>query len=128
MTNERELTCCGPKTLQDQVQIGMVLVDADGRSWRVLSVEPLGRPAFSLRSLRLFAPKLVQVEHEFAPGPRISLDDVKARICESLDAYPLYWCEPSEMPEGLEERKAEVRSVESIREIHDKLGLDYFAE
>lgn len=128
MNDERELTCCGPKTLQDGVQIGMVLVDVKGDCWRVLSVRSLGKPPFSLRSLRLFAPKLVRVQHEFAAEPRICLDEVKERVCKSLDAFPLYWCEPSEMPEGLEERKAEIRSVGCIREIHDKLGLDYFAE
>lgn len=128
MNDESELTSCGPKTLEEGLQIGMTMVDANGARWRVLSVKPLGKVPFSLRSFRLFAPRQIQIEHELAPEAPLSLDEVKTRVCASLDAFPLYWCEPSEFPDVLEERKAEIRSVNSIREIHEKLGLDFFAE
>jgi hypothetical protein len=127
MNDESELTSCGPKTLEDGLQIGMVMVDADGACWRVLSVKPLGKVPFSFRSFRLFVPRQIRIEHELAPET-MSFDEIKAKVCASLDAFPLYWCEPSEFPEVIEDRKAEIRAVTSIREIHEKLGLDYFAE
>lgn len=123
------LTKCGPRTLKDKLQDQMELMDARGRRWQVRSVQSLGRakPALGawLRSLLTGVPQF-RIEHDLDMLAPLTLQQVQARVCESIEAHPLFWCEPGEEDTVLPARMAEVRSTPSISEIHDVLGLDTF--
>lgn len=45
------LTSCGPRTLKNNMQIGMELIDAEGRRWGVRSIRRTGRDQPLLRWL-----------------------------------------------------------------------------
>lgn len=120
-----ELTTCGPETLETNIQIGMAMVDLEGRTWKVIVVEHVGYAPFRWR--KLFAPRMKQVDHVLEAGPVWSLATVQDRVCASMDAFPEYFCEPSEFETVLVERKAEIRAAKSIADIHELIGPDYFS-
>ena len=81
--DRKMLTTCGPDTLKKQMQVGMELVDADGRRWRVTSVRALGpiRPLW-LWLIHLLALKpQTRIDQELEPLDPLSLDEIKARVC-----------------------------------------------
>jgi len=119
------LTTCGPRTLKDGMQIGMELVDTEGRRWLVRSVQRTGR-AGSLLSWLLPGPALFRIEHELEPLAPIPLAEVQARVCDAMKAHPDYWCEDDERDTVLPARLAEVSATATIAAIHEVLGLDSF--
>jgi hypothetical protein len=123
------LTSCGPRTLKEDMQAGMELIDAKGRRWIVRSVTRIGRagPLIPwLVSAVLTARPQSRIEHELEEQPPVSLDEVKARACASLEAFPTdYGAEDASDPE-LRKLTAKVRSARSVARIHDLLGLDSF--
>lgn len=119
------LTTCGPRTLEDGLQLGMELVDADGRRWRVRSVRRTGR-AGSFLSRLLPNPGLWRIEHELEALEPISLADVQARVCDAMKSHPDFWCEDGEQETVLPGRLADVNAVRSIADVHKVLGLDSF--
>ena len=128
VSDEFELTTCGPQTLASGLQVGMDLVDAAGHCWRVKSVRHIGYPPLSRRSFRPFLARLRRIEHEFESMPSLSLEEAQDRVCAALEAFPEYWCELEDKDTVLPERKADIRRTRSIAEIHDVLGLDSFGE
>lgn len=121
-----ELMSSGPRTFADGTQIGMEMVEATGRSWRVVSVERSGYVPFTWS--RVFRQRLYRVIHQLEPGPTLSLAEVQARVCASFDAFPDYWRDDTTDETAIPARKAEVLAVKSIAEIHSIVGFDYFAE
>lgn len=119
------LTTCGPRTLAEDMQVGMELVDAAGRRWIVRSVQRNGR-AGSLLSRLLSAPAQFRIEHELEPLAPMSLTDVQARVCAAMRAHPDFWCEEEERDTVLPARLADVNAVATIADIHEVLGLDSF--
>jgi hypothetical protein len=117
-----EMTTCGKLTLQDDMQKDMDLIDAQGGSWRVVSLLRLGGVGLSY-GLSCFLAGVSRVEHDLRPLPRVNLEDVKARVCACMAARPEDWIWPDV---GLPERLAEVEAVTSIAGIHEVLGLDHF--
>lgn len=119
------LTTCGPLTLKDGLQLGMELIDADGRRWIVRSVQRTGR-AGSLLTRLFFGPRLSRIEHELDQLQPVSLGDVQARVCAAMEAHADFWCEQDEIATVLPARLAEVKATATISGIHEVLGLDSF--
>lgn len=123
------LTSCGPRTLKDDMQAGMEIVDAEGRRWVVRSVRRLGRARplipWLVSALLTGAPQ-TRIEHELDQLEPIALGEAQARTCASLRAFPQDWGAEDENDPELERRMAEVRATPTIAAIHDVLGLDSF--
>lgn len=123
------LTSCGPRTLRQNLEADMELVDASGQRWIVRSLRRTGRGeglALWLISHLISTPQS-RIEHELDPMSPVSLDEVKARVCESMELHPGYYPD-ADAPEEEEARRelASVRSAKSIAEIQDILGPDSF--
>src|SRR3990167_7537060 len=71
------LTTCGPRTLTEGLQVGVELVDAEGRRWIVSSVLRTGR-AGSLLSRLMPGPAQFRIVHELELLAPLSLADVQA--------------------------------------------------
>ncbi len=124
------LTKCGPQTVKDNDHSSMELIDLEGQRWRVLSVKRLG-PVGSLwqqiLQRLLYASPQSRIALELESLTPVSLDEVKARACAGLDAFPGYWCADDVEPEPeLSERKAALKAATSIQGLHDLLELDTF--
>jgi hypothetical protein len=123
------LTSCGPRTLKDNMQAGMELVDADGRRWIVRSVRRVGRARpllwWFVSALLTGAPQS-RIEHELEQLETVSLSEVQARTCASLRAFPEDWGAGEVDEAFLEQRIAEVSNTQTIEAIHEILGLDSF--
>jgi hypothetical protein len=123
------LTSCGPRTLKDNMQVGMELIDADGRRWIVRSVQRVGRarPLLPwLVSAILTGSPQSRIEHELEQLEIVTLGEVQARVCASLRAFPQDFGAEDENDPILEQRLAEVGDTRAISDIHDVLGLDSF--
>ena len=127
--NLRELTTCGPRTLRDGMQLGMELVDANGRRWKVTGVRRVGRAKSLLPwllSVLLTAAPGYRIEQELESLEPLALDQVTARVCSSMQAHPEFWCEDDERETVMVERLKEVREIKAIDRVHEVLGLDTF--
>ena len=82
------LTKCDPRTLKENLQDGMELIDAECRRWRVLSVRRLGRTGSRLMVLLTAKPQS-RIEQELEALPALSLDEVKRRTRESLETFSM---------------------------------------
>lgn len=122
------LTSCGPRTLKENMQGDMELVDIDGRRWLVRSVQPVGRARSLIPWLlsALLSTPQSRIEHELDQLEPITLGEAQARVCVSLRAFPQDWGAEDGGDPILEQRVAEVGATRSIAEIHDVLGLDSF--
>ena len=125
----QRLTRCGPRTLKNNMQERMELVDAEGRRWQVRSVQSTGRAGPILTrwvmSLLTGAPQF-GIEHELEPVAPLTLQEVQGRVCEAMEAHPEFWSDDGEGQTDLPERVAEVRATPTISAIHEVLGLDTF--
>jgi hypothetical protein len=122
------LTVCGSKTLKDNMQADMELVDATGQSWRVLSVRRTGAADTLLNRLMFLGKRLWRIEHELEALPAVGLAETLVRVCKGMEANPGYWSDDDEVSDELRALQAEVRAIKSIAGIHDVLGLDWFAD
>ncbi len=123
------LTSCGPRTLKENLQAGMELVDADGRRWIVRSVRRVGRgqPLIPwLVSAVLTSTPQSRIEHEIEQLEPFTRDEAQDRACASMRAFPQdFGAEDVDDP-LLAQRISEVRATQSIAAIHEVLGLDSF--
>jgi hypothetical protein len=119
------LTKCGPRTLKEDAQIGMEMIDADGRRWKVLSVRRIGRAGSALSLIWGFGPAQSRIEHELAPLPPVSLAEVQHKSQEAFASQQIdYYGD-----EGQEEYRSTRRKIgrtRSIGEIYDLLQPDTF--
>jgi len=122
------LTSCGPRTLKNNSQSGMELVDVEGRRWVVRSVRRTGRGAPLLAWLlsHLLSTPQSRIEHELDAMAPLTLDDVKARVCASLESFPQDYCLDDERETVLAELLESVRAAKDIAALHELLGLDSF--
>ncbi|HEY8617148.1 hypothetical protein [Phenylobacterium sp.] len=120
------LTKCGPRTLRENMQQGMELIDADGRRWRVLSTRRTGRAGSLLSLLPGFGPTQSRIEHELEPLPKLTLAEVQQRTLESLETfrsdYTGFSGDEAEFAALLER----VRKARSVAEICEIIGADTF--
>jgi hypothetical protein len=123
------LTSCGPRTLRQNLEANMELVDASGQRWIVRSVRRTGRAeglALWLISHLISTPQS-RIEHDLDPMAPVSLDEVKARVCESMELHPGFYRDSGALEEEeLQRELTSVRSAKSISEIQDILGPDSF--
>lgn len=119
------LTTCGSRTLKDGLQLGMELIDADGRRWLVHSVKRIGRAGSLFRRL-LYSPAQLRIEHELEALQPVSLAETQDRVCAAMKAHPDFWCQEDELDTVLRAQLAEVTAATTISGIHDVLGLDTF--
>ncbi|WP_304777227.1 hypothetical protein [Phenylobacterium sp.] len=111
------------------MQLGMELVDANGRGWIVRSVTRVGRAESLLKSLLsilLFAKLQSRIEHELDALEPLSLDEVKARACAMLEAFPEDYGQYDYSDNVLAPLLAEVRRAKDIASLPELLGLDSF--
>lgn len=123
------LTSCGPRTLKEDMQLGMELVDADGCRWVVRSVRKVGRarpPIRWLVSALLTGTPQSRIEHELDQLEPISLGDAQDRACASLRAFPQDYGAEDENDPVFEQLIAGVRATRTIGSLLDVLGLDSF--
>lgn len=118
-----ELATCGPMTLRDHLQVGMDVVDPDGNCWRVRSVRRVGPAPFSLRTL-FHRPS--KIDHEWEERPRLSLSELKDRVCISIAAHADCFLHFPDDADELAKLHAEIRAADSIVAIGEMLGLDGF--
>ena len=121
---------CGPRTIKDDMQRGMEIVDGDGRRFRVRSIQKIGRdgflPIWFLKSL-VSAPQY-RIQHELEPMAPLSLEEIKQRVDTCMKAHPLYWSEEADLDTMLMEQLAKAQACGSVAEIFEVLGLDWFAD
>lgn len=107
----------------------MVLVDPTGRSWEITGVRDLGVVGSLFGRILRF---LVQqsdhaIEMDLVEGAPMSLDEVKGRVCVSIDANPDDWRddeaiageagEPQDELELLERIKARINKAKTLKAI-----------
>lgn len=122
------LTSCGPRTLKDNMQLGMELIDADGKRWVVRSVRRIGRAESLLRTLIdavLTASPQSRIEQELDELTPVSFAEIRDRACVSMEKNWECYCHFNEREE-FEPRLAEVRSAKSVAQIFELMGLDSF--
>lgn len=120
------LTRCGPRTLKEDTQVGMELVDADCRRWMVRSVRRTGR-AGSLFSLLLpFGPPQSRIEHDLEPMKAVSIDEVRHRASAAMEAHAEDYFEGDERETEFEPLHSAVQAASSIGELYELLQPDTF--
>ncbi|MDO8800641.1 hypothetical protein [Phenylobacterium sp.] len=122
------LTSCGPKALKDNMHVGMELVDAKGRRWIVRSATRTGRAEswFAWAISRLLSTPQSRVELELETLEPLSLREVQARVCASLEAFPEDYGQYDESDNVLAPLLAQVRATKDIGSLPELLGLDSF--
>jgi hypothetical protein len=122
------LTECGSRTLKENMQSGMELIDSKGRRWVVRSVRRIGRN-------RPFLPWLFRaalggpgwrIEQELDELAPVTLDEIKDRACAFVEASPDDYCDDNQNGDGNSRLIAKVRSAKSVAKIRELLGLDWF--
>lgn len=120
---------CGPRTIKDDMQRGMEIVDGDGRRFQVRSIQKIGRdgflPIWFLKSL-VSVPQY-RIRHELEPMPSLSLQEITRRVEAGVRAHPLHWSEEADFDTVLVEQLAKARACKSVAEIFEAMGLDWFA-
>jgi hypothetical protein len=123
------LTSCGPRTLKEDAQRDMELVDASGRRWVVRSVRRVGRARRLLPwliSALLTATPQSRIEHELDELDPVTLAEAQARACASLRAFPMDYGAEDQNDPALMELIAQVQATKAISAIHELLGPDSF--
>src|SRR4051812_44848586 len=123
-----EFGLCGPRTIKNDMQRGMEIVDGEGRRYRVRSIRKLGRyrslPIWFLNSL-VSVPQY-RIQHELEAIEPLSLDEIKQRVNLCMRKHPLYWSEEEDFDSMLVEQLANAQACVSVAEIFQVLGLDWF--
>lgn len=120
------LTECGPQTLSEERQTGVVIIDSDGRRWVVRSVRRIGRAKPLLTWLWGFMVggarwRLEQALESLAP---LTLTEMRDFACASIQANWEYYCLDDEKEEVLEPLIQEVRAAQSVAQIFRLIDPD----
>ena len=119
------LTKCGPRTLKDSGHIGMELVDASLKRWRVLSVRRTGRAGSFLSLLWIFGPPQSRVEFDLEDMPPISLEEVQERACKAMETMKEDYYGEDGQKEYADTLK-NIRNAKSLANLYDLLNPDTF--
>jgi hypothetical protein len=113
------LTKCGPGTLKENKQVGMELIDAKRRRWRVLSIRRTGRAGSLLSYLWIFGPPQFRIEQELEELAPISLADARQRMRESVETYSVDYMDGDDDTEyrSLLEKLGAAGSISEIYEL-----------
>lgn len=120
------LTRCGPRTLRESSAVGMELVDASCRRWKVRAVRRTGRAGSLLSLLPPFGPPQSRIEHDLEPMGEISIDDVRRQVCAALEVHSEIYFEGGERETDFEPLLAAVRAAGTVAELYDLLQPDTF--
>ena len=132
-SSSEDFAICNGWELKYGARNGMVLVDSELRSWRVVSVTRLGIVpplwSFLLRFLLQQAP--YWVDQELEPLEPITLDQLKDRMAASVLSNPDDWRDdeaiagedgpPQDEQEMLDARVAGIRAADSVEGIWEFL-------
>lgn len=120
------LTKCGPRTLKENSQDGMELIDAGRRRWLVRSISRTGR-AGSLLSLFLpFGPPQSRIEHQLEPLAEVTMEEVQRRAVASLDADAEDYTYSDEDKAEFAKLRRDVGRAETIAKVYDLIQPDTF--
>jgi len=123
------LTSCGPRTLREDLQLGMELIDSNKRRWIVRSIRRIGRgePLVLWLISCLISTRQSRIEQELDELEPVSLDTIRERACASVEKNSSdYGAYDDNKEKILKPLLAKVRSAKSIARIHELLGLDSF--
>lgn len=120
------LTKCGPRTLKDGIQVGMELVDADLRRWRVLSIRRTGRAGSLVWRLLSFGLPQSRIEQELEAMDVLSIEDVRRRAGEALEAHAENYFDGDGRETDFDPFLAEVKGANSVAELYELLQPDTF--
>lgn len=124
--DEDEFTTLDRHELQSREEVGRVVLDIQGRSWRILDVQDLGLKGTGLWG-RFWSGVFGnhRVKYAVSEELRLSFEDIRESICTAIRAKPDSWrCDeaiagedgpPREEEEMLEELIAKVRGAQNPR-------------
>ena len=121
-----DLEHCGPETWRDKLQLGMDVVDAQCRCWRVRDIALAPPTPFHWRSLIPFRGRRIRITHTFERQPDLSIEEVRARLFAAFDAHPQYYCADGESLEEIEDMKRELLNLKTLTPMHEVVGADRF--
>ena len=102
----------------------MELIDADGRRWLVRSFQRTGRAGSLLSLLLPFGPPQSRVEQELEGLPPISIEDLRGRACDAMEADVDSYLNGDPREKEFEPLLTKVREARSVTEIYDLLQPD----
>ena len=120
------LTKCGPRTLKEGKQVGMELVDADGRRWVVRSLRRTGRAGSLLSLPFIFGQPQSRIEQELEPMPPLRIDELRRRARAAMEAHAINYLEGDDPDLEFRPLLTRVGKSRSVAEIYDLLQPDTF--
>jgi hypothetical protein len=120
------LTKCGPRTLKENTQLGMELVDVRGQRWVVRSIRRTGRAGSLLSLLLIFGQPQSRIEQDIEPLPPLSIDEVRRRAYAAMEAHAINYLEGEDPEIEFKPLLAKVGKARSVAEIYDLLQPDTF--
>lgn len=138
--NEEDFATSTMWGIQRGERLGMELADSDGRCWRVLSVVDLGVVgSFWERVLRfLLRQSLHGLDQQLVEIEPLTLDQLKARACASIQANPDDWRDdeaiagevdpPREEQDLLDELKAKAMAAQTLHQLMNALYNEEFPD
>lgn len=121
-----QLTKCGPRTLRQDMQIGMALIDADLRQWKVLSVTRTGRAGRWWDVLRIFGPPQSRIVQDLEALAPVSMAEVRRLACLAMETFSESYLEGDDPAVEFEPRLENIRRAKSVSEIYDLIHPDTF--
>jgi hypothetical protein len=122
------LTECGPMTLRQNMQSGMEVIGSDGGRWVVRSIRRVGRnkPLLPWLLWRLLSGPGWRIEQELEEVAPVTLDDIKTRAIQFLEAHPEDHCPDGPQSKDYKRLLAQLRAARSVAKLQELLGLDWF--
>jgi hypothetical protein len=120
------LTKCGPRTLKEDKQVGMELVDADGRRWAVRSLRRTGRAGSLLSLLFIFGQPQSRIEQDLEPMLPLRIDEVRRRARAAMEAHAINYLEGEDPEIEFKPLLAKVDRAPAVAELYDLLQPDTF--
>lgn len=120
------LTKCGTRTLKENKQDGMEIIDAKGRCWRVLSIRRIGRAGSVLNLIPGFGPPQFRIEQELEALPPVPLAELKRRARASMENFQVDYMGFDGDEEAFADRMRRLEAAASYAELYDVVGADTF--
>lgn len=115
--------------LKKRYAVGMELVDAHGRSWRVTSVMRIGREWSLLKHafMRLVANPPIRIDYALETLPDVDFDRVKERCCIDVERQVADLAElPEDGPAAAARLRDLVQKATTAQEVYDIVQPDWF--
>ncbi len=124
----KTLTTCGRATLKEDLQVGMELIDGDGKRWRVLGLRKIGRarPLLPWLFWALLAGPTYRIEQTLEVLAPVTLAEVKEMTLRSMEATAQDWGPEDQRDLHFDPQVKRVKAATSVEEIFVHLGLDSF--